>query len=69
MELATDQYDALGRYLGRFDGTCGDQRTLYTLGQTVQGILGGQSLCCAQIARSAPGLAASSLSERLVSPG
>jgi hypothetical protein len=66
MELATDQCNALGRYLGRFDGTCGDQRTLYTLGQTVQGILGGQSLCCAQIARSAPGLAARDSSEQRV---
>ncbi len=66
MELATDQYDALGRYLGRFDSTCGDRRTRYTLEQTVQGILGGQSLCCAQIARSAPGLAAKDSSEQRI---
>jgi hypothetical protein len=66
MELATDQCDALGRYLSRFDDTCGDQRTRYTLGQTVQGILGGQSLCCAQIARSAPGLAARDSSEQRI---
>ena len=66
MELATDQCDVLGRYLSRFDDTCGDQRTRYTLGQTVQGILGGQSLCCAQIARSAPGLAAKDSSEQRI---
>jgi hypothetical protein len=58
MELAVDQCHALGHYLGRFDSITGDQRTRYTLGQTVPGILGGQSLRCAQIARSAPGLAA-----------
>lgn len=66
MELATDQYDALGRYLGRFGSTCGDQRTRSTLEQTVQGILGGQSLRCAQIARSAPGLAAKDSSEQRI---
>jgi hypothetical protein len=66
MELATDQRDALGRYLSRFGDTCGDQRTRYTFGQTMQGILGGQSLCCAQIARSAPGLAATDSSEQRI---
>lgn len=66
MELAADQYHTLGRYLARFDQTCGDQRTRYTLGQTVQGILGGQSLRCAQIARSAPGLAATDSSEQRI---
>jgi len=66
MELATDQCHTLGLYLARFDATCGDQRTRYTLGQTVQGILGGQSLRCAQIARSAPGLAATDSSEQRI---
>lgn len=66
MKRATDQCDVLGRYLSRFDDACGDRRTRYTLGQTVHGILGGQSLCCAQIARSAPGLAASDSSEQRI---
>jgi hypothetical protein len=66
MELAADQCHTLGQYLGRFDSITGDRRTRYTLGQTVQGILGGQSLRCAQIARSAPGLAASDSGEQRI---
>lgn len=66
MELATDQCHVLGQYLGRFDCITGDRRTRYTFGQTVQGILGGQSLRCAQIARSAPGLAASDSGEQRI---
>jgi hypothetical protein len=66
MELAADQCHALGRYLARFDDLTGDQRTRYTFGQTIQGIVGGQSLRCAQIARSAPGLAASDSGEQRV---
>jgi hypothetical protein len=66
MELAADQCHALGQYLGRFDAVTGDRRTRYTLGQTIQGILGGQSLRCAQIARSAPGLAATDSGEQRI---
>jgi hypothetical protein len=66
MELLADQCDALGQYLGHFDGITGDQRTRHTLRQTVHGILGSQSLRCAQIARSAPGLAATDSGEQRV---
>ena len=66
MELATDGCSALGHYLARFDDVCGDQRTRFTFDQAIQGILGGQSLRCAQIARSAPGLAATDSSEQRI---
>jgi hypothetical protein len=66
MKLPTDDCSALGRYLGRFDDLCGDRRTRFTLNQTIQGIVGGQSLRCAQIARSAPGLAATDSSEQRI---
>ena len=66
MNIASDQCNTFTRYLARFSDVCGDQRTLYTLGQTVEGILGSQSLRCAQIARSAPGLAATDSSEQRI---
>jgi len=66
MNIASDHCDTFSRYIGRFGDLCGDQRTCYTLGQTVEGILGGQSLRCAQIARSAPGLAATDSSEQRI---
>ena len=66
MNIASDQCNTFTRYLARFSDVCGDQRTRYTLGQTVEGILGGQSLRCAQIARSAPGLSATDSSEQRI---
>lgn len=66
MELLSDQCHALGQYLSRFNDVCGDQRTRFTFDQTVQGILGSQSLRCAQVARSAAGLAATDSSEQRI---
>ena len=66
MELPADECHSLGQYLSRFDDVCGDRRTRFTFDQTVQGILGSQSLCCARIARSAPGLSTSDSSEQRV---
>lgn len=66
MDAIDGQQHVFGRYMSRFANVCGDRRTQFTLDQTIQGIIGGQSLCCAQIARSAPGLAATDSSEQRI---
>jgi hypothetical protein len=66
MDVLGGQEHVFGRYMSRFVDVCGDRRTQFTLDQTIQGIIGGLSLCCAQIARSAPGLAATDSSEQRI---
>lgn len=41
-------------YLSAYAGLVGDKRTRATLGAVVEGIIGGESLCAATIARFSP---------------
>jgi len=66
MELCDADRNAFGQFMGRLGDLSGDKRTRYTVNQTVQGILGGQSLRCAQIARSTPGLSGTDSSEQRI---
>lgn len=54
MKLGAGQETLLGSYLETFDPLIGDQRTRETLRGTVQGIIGAESLVCAQIASFSP---------------
>lgn len=59
MELAAVQRGLLDEYLDVYLQLFGDKRTEVTLRATVQGIIGGESLVCAQIAEASPILATS----------
>ena len=60
MELAVGQQGLLARYLLGFDSLIGDRRTGELFDQTVQGILGSESLVAARIATHSPMLASKS---------
>ena len=54
MELTAAESDLFRAYLGDFTGLAGDRRTATLLGETVRGIIGAESLCCARIAAFSP---------------
>lgn len=54
MEVPAAAQDLFGQYLGSFDSLAGDRRTRTLLGETVRGIIGGESLCCSRIAAFSP---------------
>jgi hypothetical protein len=54
VELRGAEGDLLGDYLGSFAELAGDRRTRTLFGQTVRGIIGGESLCCSRIAAFSP---------------
>ena len=54
MELTAAEQDLFGAYLATFDRLTGDRRTRTLLGETVRGIIGAESLCCARIAAFSP---------------
>ena len=54
MELSEDESGLLEAYMARFTSLAGDQRTARLLTETVRGILGSESLCCARIASFSP---------------
>lgn len=55
MDLTPGEDDLFTTYLARFTNLAGDARTKRLLGETVRGILGAESLCCARIAAFSPG--------------
>ena len=55
MELTAAERDLFGEYLGSFDSLTGDRRTRAVFAETVRGIIGSESLCCARIAAFSPG--------------
>ena len=58
MELRPAESDALATYLSYFDSLIGDRRTQTLFRGTIKGIIGAESLVCAQIAAQSPELAA-----------
>jgi hypothetical protein len=57
MRLGSVNQNLLHEYLGSFDHLVGDKRTGLVLRETVQGIIGAESLICARIAAYCPELA------------
>jgi hypothetical protein len=55
MDLTPAEDDLVTTYLAGFTSLAGDARTKRLLGETVRGILGAESLCCARIAAFSPG--------------
>jgi hypothetical protein len=55
MELTPAEEDLFTAYLARFSELAGDARTRRLVGETVRGISGAESLCCARIAAFSPG--------------
>ena len=55
MELTAAEGDLFTAYLATFTGLAGDVRTRRLVGETVRGIIGSESLCCARIAAFSPG--------------
>jgi hypothetical protein len=55
MDLTPADADLLTAYLARFTALAGDARTRRLLAETVRGIIGAESLCCARIAAFSPG--------------
>lgn len=58
MELRATEADALATYLSYYDSLIGDRRTRTLFQGTIKGIIGSESLVCAQIAAQSPVLAA-----------
>lgn len=56
MDLTPADDDLVTTYLASFTDLAGDARTQRLLGETVRGILGAESLCCARIAAFSPGV-------------
>ena len=54
MELTAAETDVLSGYLDGFTALAGDRRTARLLGETVRGIIGGESLRCSRIAAFSP---------------
>jgi hypothetical protein len=55
MELTPAEADLFTAYLARFTDLAGDVRTKRLLGETIRGVIGAESLCCARIAAFSPG--------------
>jgi hypothetical protein len=66
MELQGEDAERLTRYLEHFTPLIGDARTKEVFQGTVKGIIGAQSLVCAQIAAHSPELAASANGEQRI---
>jgi hypothetical protein len=54
MELNAAENDLFASYVSSFTPLAGDQRTACLLGETVRGIIAGESLCCSRIAAFSP---------------
>lgn len=54
MELTEREVGKRGEYLEAYDVLIGDERTRRTFQGTIEGIIGGESLCAAKIARFSP---------------
>ena len=54
MDLAPRDRDLLTEYLLPFTALAGDRRTARLLGETIRGIIGGESLLCSRIAAFSP---------------
>ena len=54
MDLTPRELDVFAGYLEPFLDLAGDRRTARLLGETVRGIVGGESLVCARIAAFPP---------------
>ncbi len=54
MELNPAENDLFAAYLSSFTPLAGDRRTACLLGETVRGIIAGESLCCSRIAAFSP---------------
>ena len=55
MELRESEDNALEEYASHYDRLIGDRRTRRTFNAVLQGIIGSESLRCAQIAAFSPG--------------
>lgn len=56
MDLTGAEEDVFTAYLASFSDLAGDARTSRLLDQTVRGIIGAESVCCARIAAFSPRL-------------
>jgi hypothetical protein len=54
VELTAGEQDLFSAYLATFDSLAGDRRTRQLVRETVQGIIGAESLCCSRIAAFSP---------------
>lgn len=54
MELNAQETDLFTAYLSSFTPLAGDRRTACLLGETIQGIIASESLCCSRIAAFSP---------------
>lgn len=55
MDLTPTEDDLFTAYLASFTDLAGDARTKRLLAETVRGVIGAESLCCARIAAFSPG--------------
>ncbi len=55
MELTPAVEDLFTGYVADFAALAGDARTRRLVGETLRGIIGSESLCCARIAAFSPG--------------
>lgn len=55
MDLTAVEEDVFSGYLAGFTSLAGDARTRRLVGETLRGIIGAESLCCARIAAFPPG--------------
>jgi hypothetical protein len=56
MELTRAGDDLFAGYVTDFAALAGDARTRRLVGETLRGIIGAGSLCCARIAAFSPGI-------------
>ena len=56
MELTLAEDDLFTGYVAAFAALAGDARTRRLIGETLRGIIGSESLCCARIAAFSPGV-------------
>ena len=54
MELSQSEWATSESYMSAFETLIGDERTGQTFQGVIQGIIGGESLCAAVIARFSP---------------
>ncbi len=55
MDLTAQEADVFSAYVSSFTSLAGDRRTGRLLAETIRGIIGAESLCCARIAAFSPG--------------
>jgi alkylated DNA nucleotide flippase Atl1 len=56
MDLTRSEDDLFAGYVADFAALAGDARTRRLVGETLRGIIGAESLCCARIAAFSPGV-------------